>query len=102
MILAQGSHLFRIYLNYPIDIVKFDKSLVERILEDDKAKLMLKGLAQMLHSLNITTVAEGVELIDHIEICEEIKISRLQGYYLGVPMSFDKCLVELTKRQFSH
>ena len=76
------SHL----LNYPIDIVKFDKSLIERVLDDEKAKLMLVGLTAMLNNLNIETVAEGVELKEHVALCQEISVTRLQGYFFKKPM----------------
>ncbi|MFD2167025.1 EAL domain-containing protein [Thalassotalea euphylliae] len=81
------SHL----LNYPIDVVKFDKSLIVRTVEDEKARAMLQGLASMLHSIGIETVAEGVEYNEHVDICEQSSVSRLQGYLLGKPMPKSDC-----------
>jgi len=87
------SHL----LNYPIDIVKFDKSLIERTLQDEKAKIMLIGLASMLHSLSIETVAEGVEFEAHATLCKQAKVSCLQGYYFSKPLSFSDLKATLSK-----
>lgn len=86
------SHL----INYPIDIVKFDKSLINRILEDKTAFLMLKGLTSMLSSIGIETVAEGVELAQQRELCESINITRIQGYLLSKPLCLTDCLALFT------
>ncbi|MBQ4811164.1 EAL domain-containing protein [Pseudoalteromonas luteoviolacea] len=87
------SHL----LNYPIDIVKFDKSLIERTLQDEKAKLMLIGLASMLQQLSIETVAEGVEFEAHATLCKQANVSCLQGYYFSKPLSFSELKATLSK-----
>lgn len=87
------SHL----LNYPIDIVKFDRSLLERILDDNKARLMLSGMNKMLTQIHIATVAEGVEQIEQVKVCESIGITLLQGYLLGKPMSGKDCIKLFSK-----
>ncbi|KZN28597.1 hypothetical protein N480_10930 [Pseudoalteromonas luteoviolacea S2607] len=87
------SHL----LNYPIDIVKFDKSLIERTLQDEKAKLMLVGLVDMLRSLSIETVAEGVEYEAHATLCKQANVACLQGYYFSKPLSFSEIKANLKK-----
>ena len=82
------SHL----LNYPIDTVKFDKSLLDGALQQDKKRIVLTGLTQMLNEIGLTTVAEGVEEQAQAQFCEAIGVSKLQGYLLAKPMSGDKCL----------
>ncbi len=81
------SHL----LNYPIDTVKFDKSLLDDALEKPKKLSVLKGLTEMLSSIGVDTVAEGVELLEQANLCEEIGISKLQGYFLARPMNAKDC-----------
>ncbi|KZN40913.1 two-component system response regulator [Pseudoalteromonas luteoviolacea] len=88
------SHL----LNYPIDIVKFDKSLIERTLLDEKARLMLIGLSNMLSSLSIETIAEGVEFEAHVNICKHANVSCLQGYYFSKPLPFDEVQAALSNK----
>ncbi|MCG7548108.1 GGDEF domain-containing response regulator [Pseudoalteromonas sp. Of7M-16] len=82
------SHL----LNYPIDIVKLDKSLIERTVDDKKAQAMLDGLTSMLHGISIETVAEGVECKAHVDVCQRAGVSRLQGYFFGKPMPVDSLI----------
>ncbi len=73
-------------LEFPIDIVKIDKSLMplfDEAVNQSLKESMTQGLAYMLHSLGITVVAEGVENAAAAEFCQNLKISKGQGYYWG-------------------
>ncbi|KAF7764125.1 hypothetical protein PCIT_b0036 [Pseudoalteromonas citrea] len=79
------SHL----LTFPIDIVKLDKSLLDKVHVLPRYYHILKGLSSMLHQLRISVVAEGVESAQQVAICSELDIERIQGYYFAKPTS--KC-----------
>ncbi|MDH8677855.1 bifunctional diguanylate cyclase/phosphodiesterase [Fusibacter bizertensis] len=75
-----------IYLtNINFDKVKLDRSFIQKLI-DDKSVKVLSGIIHMLHSIDVSVVAEGVE--DEIQSrtllscgCDE-----LQGYYFGRPL----------------
>lgn len=70
----------------PIDVVKFDRSLISTICEDsDKGRSVYIGLAKMIKSLKLKVVAEGIEGKEQYEFLREIGINYGQGYYLGKP-----------------
>lgn len=70
----------------PIDVVKFDRSLISTICEDsDKGRNVYIGLAKMIKSLKLKVVAEGIEEKEQFEFLKEIGINYGQGYYLGKP-----------------
>ncbi|TMO56870.1 putative bifunctional diguanylate cyclase/phosphodiesterase [Pseudoalteromonas aurantia] len=77
------SHL----LTFPIDIVKLDKSLLDKVHVLPRYYHILKGLSSMLHQLRIAVVAEGVESAQQVAICSELDIERIQGYYFAKPTS---------------
>jgi EAL domain-containing protein (putative c-di-GMP-specific phosphodiesterase class I) len=77
------SHL----LTFPIDIVKLDKSLLDKVHVLPRYYHILKGLSGMLHQLRIAVVAEGVESAQQVAICSELDIERIQGYYFAKPTS---------------
>lgn len=81
------SHL----LNYPIDIVKFDKSLIDGAVCNAKHNAILKGLTDMLNTLDIITVAEGIETQEQMALCEQLGLNRLQGYYFNKPLEVSAC-----------
>lgn len=70
----------------PIDIVKFDKTLISNISKDsEKGKNVYLGLTNMIKSLKLKVVAEGIEEKEQFEFLKEIGISYGQGYYFGKP-----------------
>lgn len=70
----------------PIDVVKFDKSLISSISGDsDKGRNVYLGLTNMIKSLKLKVVAEGIEEKEQFEFLKEIGICYGQGYYFGKP-----------------
>lgn len=70
----------------PIDVVKFDKSLISSIDEDSgRGKNVYLGLTNMIKSLKLKVVAKGIEEKEQFEFLKEIGISYGQGYYFGKP-----------------
>jgi diguanylate cyclase (GGDEF)-like protein len=77
------SHLHQ----FPIDTVKIDKSLMPTSKNESKNYKLVKGLVAMANSLELNIVAEGVETLAQVEICQTLKIQCLQGFFLSKPLS---------------
>jgi len=77
------SHL----INYPINIVKLDKSLFKMDESEEKRLAVFEALAGMLKRLNMTVVAEGIESEEHFKFCQRLKIDHGQGYYFARPVA---------------
>nr|WP_168710989.1 GGDEF domain-containing response regulator [Ningiella ruwaisensis] len=75
------SHL----INYPINIVKLDKSLFKMDESEEKRLAIFEALANMLKRLNMTVVAEGIENEDHYKLCQALNIDHGQGYFFARP-----------------
>lgn len=76
------SHL----LNYPISIVKLDKSLLPTGRSEVRHLSIVQGIASMASIVGLQIVAEGVETQFQCDLCDELAIDDLQGYF------FDKAL----------
>ena len=76
------SHL----LNYPIDIVKLDKSLLPNDPTEKRHLSIVRGLAAMAHTIGLDIIAEGVETQYQSDLCNNLNIRELQGFF------FDKAL----------
>lgn len=74
---------------YPIDIVKLDKSLQLNNNKVKSKKDLLEPLAIMLNLLDFEIVAEGIETEAQLAFCHQLKIDKIQGYFLGKPASAD-------------
>ena len=68
----------------PVDIVKFDISLI-RSLADDSQKTIVKHLASMISETGHKLVAEGIETEDLCKKVNELGFTYGQGYLFGRP-----------------
>ncbi len=73
-------------LNMPFASVKLDKSLVDNVTEDSKAKMMCELLMPFFHKLGMTVVAEGIETSEQAEAVIAQGVDFIQGYLYARPM----------------
>ncbi len=70
----------------PPDYLKFDMALVQDLTEAGSARYrMLESLNSMIADLGVSTLVEGVELEETVELCRRIGIDYMQGFYFGRP-----------------
>ena len=72
-------------VEYPVDIIKFDRQLVERIAKPHK-KALAKSLLDICHLQGLEVVAEGVETQEQFELLREINCDYQQGFLIAKPM----------------
>lgn len=77
------SHL----VNFPIDIVKLDKSLFTIDESEEKRIAIFEALAGMLKRLDMKVVAEGIETVEQMALCRLLNIDHGQGFYFSKPQS---------------
>ena len=77
-------------MEYPIDIVKLDKSMQTSNESSDKHQRIFKALALMLKTLDFVVVAEGIETKEQLLQCQQFNLERLQGNYLGLPLNKER------------
>ena len=88
-------------LNYivdmPVEIVKFDRSMIQTYFSSDKAKYVMDAAMQMIHGMGLEIVAEGIETEEQYKKMEEIKIDFIQGYYFSKPLPEQEFLAFLRR-----
>ena len=70
---------------FPVDILKIDRSFVAALSEDDQAGLA-QAVIQIAETLGLMTVAEGVESAEQAARLRTLGCRAAQGYYLGRPL----------------
>jgi EAL domain-containing protein (putative c-di-GMP-specific phosphodiesterase class I) len=83
---------FNRLLHYDIDIIKLDKSFVQKIGDFQKANLMIKHLKKMSEDLNIEIYAEGVSSKAISDLLLDMGISIHQGFLYSKPVSLSQFL----------
>ncbi len=87
-----GYSSFSSLCNFPLDIVKLDKSYIDEIEQNDRAKTLVRSIASMSQELGLTIVAEGVETESQVRILKAWNINDLQGFYFYKPMPMHEVL----------
>ena len=83
---GSGASNLNYIMDMPVQIVKFDKEMIQAYFSSDKAKYVMEAAMHMIHGLGLEIVAEGVETEDQYRKMEEIKINHIQGFYFSKPL----------------
>ena len=76
------SHLRR----FPIDVIKVDKSFTFDVTTSTEAASITRAIIAMAKSLQVKTVAEGVETEAQLSFMVEHRCESVQGYYFSRPL----------------
>ncbi|HEY9774353.1 MAG TPA: EAL domain-containing protein [Planktothrix sp.] len=70
-------------LDYPIDMVKIDRSFISTLNDSAKGRAIVRSILEMSKELNIKTVAEGVERVEQLWLLKQMHCQFVQGYLLS-------------------
>lgn len=82
---------------FPINILKIDKSFVKGIPQNQNDNAIASGVIALAHSLGLLVVAEGVETNEQLQYLAEHNCDIVQGYYLSKPLPSAKITIEFNK-----
>jgi diguanylate cyclase (GGDEF)-like protein/PAS domain S-box-containing protein len=92
----------------PVDILKIDKSFVDRIADQSPAlpsddggahrSVMVAAISQLAHALSLQMVAEGIEAPEQVSTLRGLDCQYGQGFYFARPLTAD-ALAGLLSRQ---
>lgn len=74
---------------FPFDTLKIDQSFVREMESDPKAAEIVKTIAALGRTLNLTITAEGVERASQARTLRDAGCDQAQGYLFGRPMGAD-------------
>jgi EAL domain-containing protein (putative c-di-GMP-specific phosphodiesterase class I) len=94
-----GYSSFSYLKRFPITTLKIDRSFIMDSMNNQSDRKIIKSIITMATSLNIDTVAEGIETVEQLELLTELGCKTMQGYYFGRPMKVDaiECLLNQQK-----
>lgn len=72
-----------------MNVLKLDKSLVDGICQDHVSKSVVKSVIDFCAEMNITSLSEGVEMKEQVELLVQLGCNLIQGYYYGRPAPVD-------------
>ena len=89
-----GYSPLRYLVDLPVDVVKFDISLVNKLGQDNRAGQVVADFARMMKDAGYALVAEGVETETVLQKVESLGFAHVQGYLLGRPAPLSQLAVQ--------
>ena len=74
---------------FPVDILKIDKSFVEKLGHGKEGKAVARAIIMMGDSLNLKTIAEGIEHSSQIQELQNLGCEAGQGFHFAKPLTKD-------------
>jgi len=84
----------------PADEIKIDKSFVMNMANDKKDESIVRAAVNLAHTLDLKTVAEGVEDQKTFELLTNIGCDYAQGYHMAKPMACDDVIVWMQESEW--
>lgn len=70
----------------PIDVLKIDKSFIWDLEKGDKERKIVGSIIDLVHEMDISVVAEGVETQYQLDYLDEEECDHIQGYLISKPV----------------
>jgi len=72
---------------FPVDILKIDRSLINHLGPDEDSQRLARAIMGLARTMELTTIAEGIETAEQLEIGRKLDFDLVQGYHFERPQS---------------
>ncbi len=72
--------------DFPIQEMKIDRSFINGVIANENDAAIVRTIIAMARSLNLSVVAEGVELEEQLAFLRDNGCDEFQGYYISPPV----------------
>ena len=69
----------------PFDVIKIDRSFVKEMATDERSARIVAGIVALSTSLDFTTVAEGIETEEQLQLVRAAGCDAVQGFLFARP-----------------
>jgi diguanylate cyclase (GGDEF)-like protein len=84
----------------PFDVIKIDKSFVDRIGAGDPSDNICRTIIKMAHELGKKAIAEGVEQREQADFLKNNKCDFVQGFFYSKPLDKENFITFIQKQDF--
>jgi diguanylate cyclase (GGDEF)-like protein/PAS domain S-box-containing protein len=80
---------------FPVDTIKIDRSFIQGVPDDDDDSKLTQAIIAMARSLELKTVAEGVESGVQAQFLREHDCDEIQGFFFSRPLPYAQLVEKL-------
>ena len=84
----------------PFDVIKIDKSFVDRIDAGDPSDNICRTIIKMAHELGKKAIAEGVEERNQVDFLKNNQCDFVQGFFYSRPLVMEEFVAFIEKQDF--
>ena len=95
---GKGYSSLGMFKNLNVDVLKIDALFFHNLETEEKDRLLVESIIQLVRQFGVKTVAEGIETREQIEILKHMRCDYIQGYVYYKPMpqkEYEKLLLQL-------
>ena len=95
---GKGYSSLGMFKNLNVDVLKIDALFFHNLETEEKDRLLVESIIQLVRQFGVKTVAEGIETRGQIEILKHMRCDYIQGYVYYKPMpqkEYEKLLLQL-------
>jgi diguanylate cyclase (GGDEF)-like protein/PAS domain S-box-containing protein len=94
-----GFSSLRYLREFPIDVLKIDKTFIDDIPEDPRQVALVEGIVHLADTLGLQVIAEGIEEQSQRELLAGIGCRFGQGYLFAPPMNLEESEIVLRRTE---
>ena len=87
---------------FPVDVLKIDRSFVDRVETNDRERQIVAAVTAMAHELKMVVIAEGIETAGQLMQLTDLGCDFAQGYLLARPMRPEALELLLRAQESAH
>jgi EAL domain-containing protein (putative c-di-GMP-specific phosphodiesterase class I) len=92
---------FSYITHLPADIIKIDKSFIQKISSDERSALVVRSLIKLAHQLDYSVVAEGIETEKTYAMLASWECDEGQGFFMSPPLDSVRFAEKIFFRTFA-
>lgn len=97
---GSGYSSLNLLQNMDFEVVKLDRSLLGKGVENEKAKKVISSIIHMAKELDMEVLAEGVETREEFALLKDLNCDIVQGFLFDKPLPMDKFEERLRNRYY--
>ncbi len=83
---GSGYSSFRLLYELPFDVLKIDRSFLQKVIGNDQAINIVRGILNLAKTLEMASIAEGIETLEQEALLRSLGCERGQGYLYSRPV----------------